>query len=384
MWYKMKFLRRWYRIFKIVLERLEVKIIIFLLIDADEFFNLLGNKSKAANNTSTIPADKLKNEDAEKELLVTESVSKNINWDAGIERTIKHNIIIGNYEGAVDCALKCGRMGEALLLAYSHSKELFESTSKAFFLSAKDPFLKNTFKSIIDKQDEDIARSHELKDWKEAAALAISLKNSPNSFQYIMNILASRFVQQNDTHHAILCYILAKNFPELLNLYLTSSKLISLENKKERRLFVIDSVTKLLFLFTGLGQTNRDSFPKLDTLLSEMALICLEHRQSLLAYRTLMHSSGTNRQINLLKDLLYHSTSEIAALFKPEKTPFKVENVKLQQTAQPKVTAQNQHQPSDNQNQKKQGPNQFAPAGILLSLKFDCKYFFNKLNRNAN
>jgi hypothetical protein len=45
-----------------------------------------------------------------------ESVSKNINWNAGVERIIKRNIYIGNYEGAIDCALKSGRIGEALLL----------------------------------------------------------------------------------------------------------------------------------------------------------------------------------------------------------------------------------------------------------------------------
>lgn len=49
-----------------------------------------------------------------------------MNWDAGVEKIIKENIIIGNYEGAIDCALKCGRTAEGLLLAYSKSKELFE------------------------------------------------------------------------------------------------------------------------------------------------------------------------------------------------------------------------------------------------------------------
>lgn len=55
-----------------------------------------------------------------------EQVSKNINWDTGVEKIIKDNLIIGNYDGAIDCALKSGRSSEALLLAYSQGKELFE------------------------------------------------------------------------------------------------------------------------------------------------------------------------------------------------------------------------------------------------------------------
>lgn len=50
-----------------------------------------------------------------------ETVSKNINWDTGIEKIIKENLIIGNYEGAIDCAMKCGRTAEALLIAHSRS-----------------------------------------------------------------------------------------------------------------------------------------------------------------------------------------------------------------------------------------------------------------------
>jgi protein transport protein SEC31 len=44
---------------------------------------------------------------------------RNLNWETGVERMIKDNFFIGNLEGAIDCALKCGRYGEAFMLAYS-------------------------------------------------------------------------------------------------------------------------------------------------------------------------------------------------------------------------------------------------------------------------
>lgn len=83
--------------------------------------------------------------------------------------------MIGNFEGAIDCSLKCGRVAEALLLAYSTSEMLFDSTAKgntkknifkiffnfiiinkfffnlAFFVSSKDLFIKNVFKNIYEK-----------------------------------------------------------------------------------------------------------------------------------------------------------------------------------------------------------------------------------------
>lgn len=42
-------------------------------------------------------------------------------------------MLVGNYEGAIDCAMKCGRVAEALLIAYSQGKTLFEQTAKDFF-----------------------------------------------------------------------------------------------------------------------------------------------------------------------------------------------------------------------------------------------------------
>lgn len=55
----------------------------------------------------------------EEDVLGCEQVSKNRNWDTGAERMIKENMIIGDYEGAIACAMKCGRVTEALLIAYS-------------------------------------------------------------------------------------------------------------------------------------------------------------------------------------------------------------------------------------------------------------------------
>jgi protein transport protein SEC31 len=60
-------------------------------------------------------------------------VPRNFNWDIGKEKLIKQNMLIGNYEGAIDAALKCGRTAEALIIAYSIDQTTFNSTLKTFF-----------------------------------------------------------------------------------------------------------------------------------------------------------------------------------------------------------------------------------------------------------
>ena len=52
-----------------------------------------------------------------KQTFITETVSKNTNWDEGAEGIIKRNLLLGNIEYAAEVALKCGRTTEALLIA---------------------------------------------------------------------------------------------------------------------------------------------------------------------------------------------------------------------------------------------------------------------------
>ena len=49
--------------------------------------------------------------------------SKNLNWNAGVEALIKKNLLINNYQGAIDCCLKVNRVYEAFLIAKSHPTE---------------------------------------------------------------------------------------------------------------------------------------------------------------------------------------------------------------------------------------------------------------------
>lgn len=60
-------------------------------------------------------------------------IPRNFNWDMGKERLVKQNLLIGNYEGAIDAALKCGRTAEALIIAFSVDQNLFSTTLKTYF-----------------------------------------------------------------------------------------------------------------------------------------------------------------------------------------------------------------------------------------------------------
>lgn len=55
-----------------------------------------------------------------------ESISRNVNWNAGTEAMIKRNLMVGNYQYAAECALKTGRTAEAFLIAEMGGKDMLK------------------------------------------------------------------------------------------------------------------------------------------------------------------------------------------------------------------------------------------------------------------
>lgn len=93
---------------------------------AADFFSELGSRSnnappgqsKGNQNNNNAEDLKVEEEPSQTKLqMVTETISRNTNWDEGIEGIIKRNLLIGNLEYAADVALKAGRTTEALLIA---------------------------------------------------------------------------------------------------------------------------------------------------------------------------------------------------------------------------------------------------------------------------
>ena len=63
-------------------------------------------------------------------------------------------MLIGNYDGAIDAALKCGRTAEALIIAYSVDQNTFNNTLKAFFTETTDHFISDILRHIAFKDTE--------------------------------------------------------------------------------------------------------------------------------------------------------------------------------------------------------------------------------------
>ncbi len=135
---------------------------------AADFFSELGNRNNNAppaqskgNQNNNMEDQKVEEEPAQAKLkMVTETISRNTNWDEGVEGIIKRNLLIGNLEFAAEIALKAGRTTEALLIADAGGEQLFEKIKEEYFSNiCKDSYVKVFIKSIVQDDFKELIQS---------------------------------------------------------------------------------------------------------------------------------------------------------------------------------------------------------------------------------
>jgi len=117
---------------------------------------------------------------------VQETISRNTNWDEAAEGIIKQNLLLGERGWAARVALKAGRTTEALLIAESGGKELFDEIKAEYFALHKDVFVKevvqaitkNDFSAIIEQASAPSLTGEQCCSWKETLAYVIAYEDA--------------------------------------------------------------------------------------------------------------------------------------------------------------------------------------------------------------
>ena len=288
--------------------------------EAEDFFGNLGRKG-SKDVTGRLSASMTEIDD---EYTTQENVTKNTNWNAGIEKVIKTNILIGNIEGAVDSALKCGRVAEALLLAYAKGDEFFKSTIKSYVTSCNDPFVKNVIRYLVEDQIEDLVLNYSLDEWKECVALCI---NFPQNFKKHMEQLANRFIQErNDYDTAMLCYILSKNFMRLLETFASASEKYQ-RGSTDHSIFLLNTVEKIIGLRLLVSYYEPNNI--VDRFLFELSKVLQVNGREFVILNLLTINDSFGFECLVIRDRLLNSSPELLQLFSTKSFPFRPEVVNI-------------------------------------------------------
>ena len=290
--------------------------------EAEDFFSVLGKRGTSEAVERPIGSIV----DVSEEYTIQETIVKNTNWNAGIEKIIKNNILMGNIEGAVDSALKCGRVAEALLLAYAEGGEIFKTTIKSYVTSSNDPFVKNVIRYLVEDQRDELVLNYSLDDWKECVALCVSLSQKDgSSFKKYMDQIATRFIEERkDYDTALLCYILSKDFQRILETYASYSEKLQ-KGTLDYTIFLMNTIEKIIALKTITQFYEPNSL--VDRFLFELSKVLQNYNRDLLILNLLTINDSFGFECLVIKDRLLNSSEEFQGLFTSRNFPFRRENV---------------------------------------------------------
>lgn len=185
---------------------------------------------------------------------VQETISRNSNWDEGAEGIIKRNLLIGNIEGAAECAIKCGRTTEALLLALSAPNEgIFDQIKDEYFAHNKDQFVNNIIKGIVDGEIENLVLDLANNNWKEALAYTLSFTPKAQIRELVEKIAEEVLQKKRDVNSAIICYMISQNIQKLSDLWKVRAEAIIKKNPQHKYAIYTNYVEKITFYRMATG-----------------------------------------------------------------------------------------------------------------------------------
>jgi hypothetical protein len=306
---------------------------------AADFFNQLGSKATTGNNNAAEEQKEREEEPIQKEAkmtFVTETVSRNSNWDEGVEGLIKRNLLIGNLEYAAEIALKAGRTAEALLIADAGGEQLFEKIKEEYFSNVcKDQYVKVIVKSIVQEDFKELLTSSSLlknSNWRETLAYILSYVEDDRELNTLVQELGDELLnKKKDINSAISCYMIAQNLETVVDLW-KKRALFFMKKGMDRNESLFQLFEKCI-LFRAVTKTNAKLLVDLDLIVSDASEFLVAEDMRALAYKYL-ELIGNPKQPNVAfaKDRVFNSDSTrmLAKQFARPSVPYQVEKIKVQ------------------------------------------------------
>lgn len=116
-------------------------------------------------------------------------------------------LIIGDFEAAVECCVRIGKMAEALVIASCGGEKLFKQTQNILFRQNSEQSYINVIVALANKDLENFVERVELKYWRELLAI-LCVHAREEEFKHLCTLLGDRLSKQKGASAAAtLCFL---------------------------------------------------------------------------------------------------------------------------------------------------------------------------------
>ena len=252
--------------------------------------------------------------------LLGEEIGDLTDWTQGPEFLIKQSILVGDFEGAVDCCMRCGRFADALLLAASGNPDLWKKTRDEYTRKQKDPFIRQI--GFILAQDlEKLVYQSDLSEWPETLALLTTYAGNEN-YSRLVEQLAERLEKECfDVRSAVLCYIACGSFENTIRIWASMS-----HAQKSQCQALQGLVEKMSCLYAAIRPQIAGSI--FSSKVTQYATLLANSGRTLAAMRFLMLIPDSV-ETRILKDRIFNAAPSIMSQLMQKPPPFPFEYVDI-------------------------------------------------------
>eukprot|EP00163_Fabomonas_tropica_P033726 TRINITY_DN9004_c0_g1_i2.p1 TRINITY_DN9004_c0_g1~~TRINITY_DN9004_c0_g1_i2.p1 ORF type:complete len:1069 (-),score=197.63 TRINITY_DN9004_c0_g1_i2:94-3300(-) len=288
--------------------------------------------------------------------------------DSEAEDMIARALVVGNFEGAVECCLRVNRLADALVLAASGGPDLWNKTSQKYFELQKTPFM-STVSAVVKHDLASIVSNADLNKWKEAFAILCTYAKS-DEFSGLCDQLGQRLESEaNDSRSATLCYMCAGNMTRAVDIWVAAARQASPATAHAELHEVVEKITVL-------RTANADNSPSeaVSALYCEYALLLASQGYLDGAMHFLRDAGSTSNSVSILMDQVFyarHNTQGETAPANPFGAAHHPGRVNAQPAArqqQPQASSQYRQQTQQPQAAQQQQPQQQQQQGGVSDL----------------
>lgn len=172
------------------------------------------------------------------------------------ESHLMNALLISDFEAAVECCVRVGRMADALVIAACGGDKLFKDTQRIFFRQNKDRTYLSVVEALVNRDLTNFVERVELAYWREALVLICS-HSSGDENRSLAALLGDRLEKAHQSAASTLCYLCAGAVDNVTSSWLNTMKTqSSAASEPSQRHLLIQELMEKVVIFSTVSRSS--------------------------------------------------------------------------------------------------------------------------------
>ena len=173
------------------------------------------------------------------------------------EEMLMNALLIGDFEAAVECCVRIGKMADALVIASCGGDKLFKDTQRIFFRQNKDSTYLSIAEALVNRDVRNFVERVELEYWREALVIICCHIGEVEDYRPLCTLLGERLEKASLTEASTLCFLCSGAVDAVTSSWLNTMNAQSAQAADPtHRHLLIQNLMEKVVIFSAVSRTE--------------------------------------------------------------------------------------------------------------------------------